>query len=411
MPARTISTASITRDSSPPDAPRCSGRAGAPAWAISCSSTSSTPHGPKATRRPSSARPCGSSRWLTDDRERCVGHRQPSQLSRHRRLERGRGHGTGLRQRRGGRGELGEDLVAPGGQLLDPGVVVVERDQPLARLRRPREHAVEIDGVPAGQGAQPAQPLLDDRQPGRIGVEPVDVRRQVGRHVGEDVGRLGHPDRQRVQLGVVAADRVELVPDGAEQPEDIADLGSLRGAAQRVVGGAGGRPQRLDVAEAGRLGGQREILAELRRDLVDLGQPTAQALGLQGALPAVGRDVLELGADGRQLGEGGPVVGQRPGAARLPGVGVEHRALGRRTQQAALVGLAVDGDEVIGESGQGRDRDGAAAQVGARAAVRTDGAADQQLVAVEVTAGGLDLLGDNAARGRPGTCPRPPPER
>ena len=34
MPARHTSSASITRDSSPPDAPRCSGRGVAPWWAL-----------------------------------------------------------------------------------------------------------------------------------------------------------------------------------------------------------------------------------------------------------------------------------------------------------------------------------------------------------------------------------------
>ena len=45
-PAKTTSTASITRDSSPPDAPLCSGRSGAPGCGASSSSTSSTPCGP-----------------------------------------------------------------------------------------------------------------------------------------------------------------------------------------------------------------------------------------------------------------------------------------------------------------------------------------------------------------------------
>src|SRR3982750_4517690 len=39
--------ASMTRDSSPPDAPFCSGSDGAPGWASSRSSTSSAPSGPR----------------------------------------------------------------------------------------------------------------------------------------------------------------------------------------------------------------------------------------------------------------------------------------------------------------------------------------------------------------------------
>ena len=46
VPANTTSTASITRDSSPPDAPLAMGRGGAPGCGASSSSTSSAPDGP-----------------------------------------------------------------------------------------------------------------------------------------------------------------------------------------------------------------------------------------------------------------------------------------------------------------------------------------------------------------------------
>jgi len=54
-PAKTTSIASITRDSSPPDAPFCRGRAGAPGCATRRSSTSSAPSGPMPHSTPPTA--------------------------------------------------------------------------------------------------------------------------------------------------------------------------------------------------------------------------------------------------------------------------------------------------------------------------------------------------------------------
>ena len=72
-PANTTSTASISRDSSPPEAPRCSGRNAVPGCAANSISTSSMPVCPKATLSPSTTRPAGSGRRLTVTTTRLCG--------------------------------------------------------------------------------------------------------------------------------------------------------------------------------------------------------------------------------------------------------------------------------------------------------------------------------------------------
>ena len=76
----TTSSASITRDSSPPEAPLCSGRASAPVLAASRNSTSSTPCGRNAA---SGRRPAAAAGRRLRRRRLLLGHRHGDRGVRH----------------------------------------------------------------------------------------------------------------------------------------------------------------------------------------------------------------------------------------------------------------------------------------------------------------------------------------
>ncbi len=130
----------------------------------------------------------------------------------------------------------------------------------------------------------------------------------------------------------------------------------------------------------------------------DLVQAEAQQIGLLGALAGPGRQLLQLGGDRAQPLVGGGVLGERDGDG-VPGVTVQCLALPGRAQQALLIGLAVHGDQIVRQLAQQADRYGPAAQMGARAALGGDGAADQQRPVVQLRAG---LLGPQGRRSRGG---------
>ena len=184
--------ASITRDSSPPEAPRCSGSDGAPGWASSRSSTSSAPSGPTPASTPltgrlGSARPAG--RGSTATSIRACGMASPASSTVTCSAKR-----TAASRRDGGdpAGQLGHlagQPVSLAVQLVEQLVGGVQVGQPGAGPLGPGDHAVDVVGVLAGQRAQRGPPLVDRLQPGRVGVQ----RRQVRRQLRGDVGRPGWP--------------------------------------------------------------------------------------------------------------------------------------------------------------------------------------------------------------------------
>jgi hypothetical protein len=124
---------------------------------------------------------------------------------------------------------------------------------------------------------------------------------------------------------------------------------------------------------------------------------------------------------GAQRGPGGPGPGELGLAA---GEGVEQRAMPARVEQAAVVVLAVDLDEVGGERAQGLGSDPAVVDEGACPAVGGDGAPqDQPLARVEARLGEHRLrrvapreleVGHHLAplgAGAHEPCPAPPAER
>src|SRR4051794_19368103 len=92
------------------------------------------------------------------------------------------------------------------------------------------------------------------------------------------------------------------------------------------------------------LGSQLVVLALLGRDGVDLGDPEAQSVRLLGALASTAGQLLETRADVAELRERLGV--RRPEVEQpLAAGGVEPFALLRRSEQALLVALPVDGHE------------------------------------------------------------------
>src|SRR5690606_3452121 len=120
-------------------------------------------------------------------------------------------------------------------------------------------------------------------------------------------------------------------------------------------------------------------------------QPGAQPGGLTGTLVGAGLPLLQPGAG---VGEPAPrlaVLGEQGAGV---GEAVEELALPCRGAQPQLVGLSVDGDEVGGEVGEEGLGHAAAPGEGPGAALRGQGAGEDEGVVVERAAGVLDPGGD-----------------
>jgi hypothetical protein len=161
---------------------------------------------------------------------------------------------------------------------------------------------------------------------------------------------------------------------------------------------AAAAPQVVGVGEPLDLGGQGGVLARRRRDALDLGDAEPEQLGLARPLRRLGAQLLERRA---HVAPARP-VGPEPLARaehRRAGVAVERGALLRRLEQALLVALAVDRQDVLGELPEHTHRHAAAAEVGPRPPVGADAAAHQE------------RSRRRARRPRPprGTAPRSPP--
>ena len=160
--------------------------------------------------------------------------------------------------------------------------------------------------------------------------------------------------------------------------------GELLGPGQRHHRALRGEPEGVDVLQPLGLGDQLPVLAGQRRDGGDLVQPEPEQLLALRPLPGPGAPVRQV------RGEFLPPRAEC--AVRLElvveaGELVEHGALLTGAEQRDGLRLAVHRDQRIGQLGQGRQRDGPAAQVGAGAAVGTDGThRDDGAVVVEPAA-------------------------
>ena len=252
--------------------------------------------------------------------------------------------------------------------------------------------------VQADDAAERGPALLDGGQPGRVGVQRLHVGRELAGHLREQVGRLRQPLGDAVDLGVVAADRVQRPPGLAEQGHRVGALaGRGRVPQQRLVRGGGGGVQPVGVGQPLLLGPERGGLARDRVELLDLDQPGPELGRLGGSLAGLGGDLGQLGPRLPVPVVGPLVVRQDLGQHRAREL-VERFPLPSGLEQLLLVGLAVHGDEVVGQVGEQRDRHRAAAGERARTPLpRHRPGQHQRAVLVEVAAGLLDLLRDLAA--------------
>ena len=211
--ARTTSIASITRDSSPPDAALCTGSGGAPSCARHAQldlvdAVRARVHERVAAarrRRPAAragrpARPTRADHQL-DAR---LPHRQAGQLlgdrlapARSAAFTRsdvstcaplGQLHRPARRAARSSSASASSDVSSPASRS--------------AASARPRQHAVDVGGVLPGQPLQLGLPRQHLLQHGRVGVQRIEVAAQLGADVGQQRLRLGQPRRR----GHAAAD-------------------------------------------------------------------------------------------------------------------------------------------------------------------------------------------------------------
>ena len=359
----------------------CSGRASRPLLAASRSSTSSTPDDPnRSDRSPTTRSPslCRTSMRSTAwGMARCVSSSVTCSWQQRGRL------GAGLRQLPGRLAEPVAQLAASAAELVDALVGGVELEQPGGGLGGPGDDLVDGLAVLAGERGERRAALGDHGEPLRVGVDAAGVGRDVGGEVGEQVGELGQPVAQLAGLGVV-------LPDAVEEPAGRGDrsqgVGGALLAREGLAGLLGGGAQGVGVAEPRLLRGQLDVLAGLGGDVLDLAEAEAEQVGLAGPLAGVPDHLGELALDVDELPVEVGVGGEQRGDGR-PREPVECVALGARPQQPVLVGLAVHGDQRLGDLREPRDGHRRAADEGARTALRGDVARQHDPVVLDHSPG------------------------
>ena len=294
-----------------------------------------------------------------------VRHGQGGQLRRDR--------GAEPQRRRGARrgqlgGQLAERLLECGVLLLQGGDAVVgavELEQSVGRGDRPRQHRVDVlRTVAPHQGGEHGDAVLGDRQADRVGVDRGEVGRELARDIGQQVARLLEPGLEAGQLGVVPGGGLQRPAGGDDQLQRVARLGGRLVTGEGDLGDGCRRPQVVGVGEALDLGDQRRALPLLRGRGLDLGQSEPEQLGLPHPLGGLTAQLLQGRPDVAPLRPAGREALPQ-GEHRRAGEAVQGRALLGRLEQALLVALAVDGDDVLGQLAEHADGDAATAEVGA----------------------------------------------
>ena len=165
------------------------------------------------------------------------------------------------------------------------------------------------------------------------------------------------------------------------------------------MGSACGIAQALGVSQSSVLGAQRLVLSRLRVDPGDVFESGGEGVDLPGAVAVQAAQGVALG-QGR--GEGGiPLsVCRERGGDRFAAVTVEDVPVLVGSAQSPLIGLAVDGDEMLADLAEHPDGRRPAADVRPRSTLGSDGAGQHQLVFVELTAGVLRPLPGRVSGGQ-----------
>ena len=240
----------MIRDSSPPDAPRASGSAGASGVRRAAGTRPRRRRpGRRRLRSPSirsTGAPCTGGRGRTSTSSCAPGIASPASSAVTAALSARPRRRAGARyQRCGVFGRAGGERVAVPGELGDRLVGDVDLGEPRraparpsgARLRRP---ASGPSAYLRTRFAEHGAPLLDLLEPVRVGLDLLGVAAEIAAQVGRDRREVGEPAGQAVQFRVVAGLLVERAARGPEQAEHVGGVagGVVDVAQQRVVRGA-----------------------------------------------------------------------------------------------------------------------------------------------------------------------------
>ena len=279
-----------------------------------------------------------------------LAHRQPVELRSDGISQLSSSRGPGLGDSGGVPAQLGGQFVAPSCQRRDGLFGTVQAGQALASLVRPGQHTVDVRGVLAGQALEfslSAQHLL---QPGRVGVECVEVTAELGTDVAEHRRDLSQAFAQRPQVRIVhRLQPAAGLPDQTDGTRlvGIAARRAVHPAGQCRLRDRGGLPESFGIGQPASLGQQRSILSGLRVDCGDLRETLTEQVSFCGQLPGTVPAGGQLSAAAQPLLPNPAVSGQRPGYP-VTSEAVQQGALLAGPQQPQLVVLAVHGQHALG---------------------------------------------------------------
>ncbi len=156
------------------------------------------------------------------------------------------------------------------------------------------------------------------------------------------------------------ADRLERMARGPEKRHRVGVRGRARRVAeQRLMRRRRRGVQAIGMGEPFLLREQVAVLAVSGRQPLDLTEPEPQRIGLHGALTRLRRDLLELTVHLMVQAVGALIFGEHHDKLGTR-VTVQRLTLPARLEQLLLVGLAVHGNQIIGEVGKQADGNRAA---------------------------------------------------
>ena len=228
-------SASITRDSSPPEATSRSGPGATPGFGPIRNSTASPPAGPSAPALVPGARAI-----LDHDLERRLRHRQVAQLGAHRLRERPAALATPPPAGRAASSLEGGDVAL---QLL------LQPRRRLPGIREPvafgaaalgvLEHRFDRPAVLALQPRELLEALLDGREALRVGLDRPEVGAQLGSDVLQLVDDGLRTRRERAERLVAVAGAAQLArprpPAAPSAPAESISLGSIASEAAEAA--------------------------------------------------------------------------------------------------------------------------------------------------------------------------------
>ena len=300
--AAALISASITRESSPPEAMSRSGPAGTPGFGAIRNSTSSAPLGPCSARSASRASNVAPSIARSASTATTVPAR-PAAASVARRA-----------QLRRALGRLGPDRLQRGGGALGGLLGAGQLVPPRAAGLRVGEHRGDRAAVLALELLEQRQALLDLVQPAGRRVDRLAVAPQLARQVLRLDRERARPLGEDVERRVDAAHRLQGARRAGQRRRR-----AVAGLRRERLDAAGRRhPQPLQVAQPLALGGQLGLLGLARRRGLDLAQLPLEQVELAVARAGPLAQRRQLLAERRARARGPPRTrhGARPARGR-----------------------------------------------------------------------------------------------